>query len=380
LRFLGRIAVSFDVGAAKACIEQAFRLTIGANTDVSAQQRSIIDVANRVSDEFARSLIALLDDDPVLVRRKRLRSRTRMFEVLKKLPQELSDTTLAELTPHETVELCGLMLEGLHDGSVAFVSAGKAHLFMERVEQLSLREAYPLLSWAVENAVVAHATTPYGSTYMIEMFDAYADACELAIRVVSRSAGYQAGVTEAVSASFEARGETIEPGQRERALQIIGEWLRSQRPDTLKVCDPYFSPADLEILKVVLEIVPNCKVQILAGDKKQKDLQLQPPYDDAYEQEWRRISQHNPPQTDLVFAALVRNGDCPIHERWVLSRGKGLKLGSSFSGLGRNRVSEITALPDAVAAANDALLDQYLNCRVRDNKGERVRYFTSCLG
>jgi hypothetical protein len=380
LRFLGRIAISFDITAAKACIEQAFRLTISAKSDVSAQQRSIIDIANRVSDEFARSLIALLDDDPVLVRRKRLRRRNNILEVLKKLPKELSDSTLSELTPHETAELCGLMLEGLHDGSVAFIAAGRAHLFVERVEQVGLREAYPVLSWAAENAVAAHATTPYGTKYMVEMFDACADACELAIRVMSRSSGYQAGVTESVSSSFDAGGETIEPGQRERALQIIADWIRSHNPEVLKVCDPYFGPADLDILKLILEVVPNCKVQILAGGKKQRDLQLQPPYDDVYAREWKRLSKHNPPQTDLIFAELVENGDCPIHERWVLSRGQGLKLGSSFSGLGRHRVCEITALPDAVAAANEGLLDQYLNCRVRDNRGDRVRYFTSSLG
>jgi hypothetical protein len=146
------------------------------------------------------------------------------------------------------------------------------------------------------------------------------------------------------------------------------------------VCDPYFSPFDLELLKVVLEVAPLCSVQILTGEKKQLDSHLEPPFEIPYEEHWKTISQNDPPRTSLVVAGLPGSKECPIHERWMFASGKGLRLGNSFGGLGKSRVSEISNMTEIEAASNEAIFDEYLTGRVRHQKGERIRYFSSALG
>jgi hypothetical protein len=368
---LGDFAEPFDLNAAKECLADAFKLSLTVKQDVGSQQRTIIDRASRISDEFAKSLLAQMEDDPAIKKRKRLKARSELNRILKQIPKEFSEETIAHLSPRETSELCGMMLSGLYDGSVSTVPAKKISILMNGVRVLPFRQAYVGLAWAIENSTVSYAHTPYGTSHMLDMFTACANACQLGIQLMSRSAGYQFGLTTYSSSS--ETGGMISPGERSKAFRIITDWLQANKPETLKICDPYFSPPDLEILRVVLDTVPQCRVKILAGEKKHKELHVPMPYDTAYAEEWKKLSRHNPPETDIVIAGLSQTMDCPVHERWIIARGAGLRMGGSFSGLGGARLTEISPLSDV--ESKEAILDEYLNHRVRESDGQRVRYF-----
>ena len=88
---------------------------------------------------------------------------------------------------------------------------------------------------------------------------------------------------------------------------------------------------------------------MVIGEKKHKDDKVPQPYDEAYRQCWKTVSAQDPPETTIVIAGLAPNGDCPIHERWIVCDGKGLRLGTSFSGLGRRGESEVTEMEEAAA-------------------------------
>jgi hypothetical protein len=378
LRYLAEWAEPFDINVARTCLTEAFRLSVDVKRDVTSQQRAMVDFANRISDEFAKSLISQLDDDPAIRKRKRLKQRSELNTVLRKLPKNLSEETIAHLSDRDTAELCGMMLTGLHDGSVAYIPVDKVRIFMARITSLPFRESYTAIAWAIENSTVQHSHTPYGTSHLLETFGACATACELGMQLMSRSVGYQSGLSDSIVDSEQV--QLIEPGERMKAIGAISDWIRGQEPTVLKLCDPFFGPVDLELLKLVLEIAPSCTVQIFAGEKKQLDLKLEAPFDVAYLDHWKTISQNDPPQTDLVVAGLSSSRECPIHERWIFASGAGLRLGSSISGLGRSRVTEVSTMTSTEAATNEALLDGYLSCRVRDNNGDRVRYFRSSFG
>jgi hypothetical protein len=197
---------------------------------------------------------------------------------------------------------------------------------------------------------------------------------------MSRAAGFRFGITDSASLSLDTDGtETIQPGNRSKVTTLLSDWIAQVQPETICICDPYFSPDDLGIVKVIAQGSPGIVIRILTGEKKQMDLGLEISCDAAYQEQWSSISQQKPPLTDIVVAGLATTHECPIHERWILANGKGLRLGSSFSGLGGARLSEISYLSDTVAKSHQSLVERYLTCRVRESDGIRIRYFTFSL-
>jgi hypothetical protein len=168
--------------------------------------------------------------------------------------------------------------------------------------------------------------------------------------------------------------ETIGPGEHQKAVERIQRWLNEVAPAYLKISDPYLTPGDIELLKWIRDANPACRVQIVAGEKKHKEEGVTAPYE-AYVQSWRSISAQEPPETTIVIAGVIPTGECPIHERWLVSAGKGLRLGTSLSGLGRKRESEITELTEAAAREREAVIDRYLSLTPRNEAGDRIRYY-----
>jgi hypothetical protein len=382
LEVIASSAVSFDRARAKSCLHDATELVCRASDlrDDEKRRRSLIDVAHRIDSDFAVSLADKLDQDPAVQKRRKASGRNKLTMALKDLAKGDPEQTLAGLTAKETVELCEMMLPGLHDNSVANVYVPSVAEFISRFANLPFRETSHALEWVIENSVNVHSNTPYGKTHLVQLFGACAAACELSTRLMSWAAGYQYGDSESPVLSLDADGtEVIEPGERTKAIDLIAKWIADMRPESVRICDPYFSPDDLEIVKLITQLSPGAAFQILAGEKKQIELGMRISCDAEYQQHWRTLSQQNPPTTDIVIAGLANSHDCPIHERWILAGGKGLRLGTSFSGLGKLRVTEISYLSEPVAQAHQKLLDQYLSSRVRENNGVRIRYFAFSL-
>jgi NACHT domain len=380
LELLAARSAPFDKQQAKLCLSDAFRMSAHVKQDTTSQQRAIIDLADRIDEEFAKSLISEMEADPAIRKQQVLGRRNKVRRVLRDLALTTSSEAIMSLTPEETAELCELMLQGLHDGTVVYFPVQRIGEFIAHLPATSFRKALRVIEWMIENSVRTHALTPFGTTHLVQLFGACAAACELGSRLLSRSAGYQyetAALSELALDSDDV--ETIGPGDRQRAIQMIYKWIQNVGPCTIKICDPYFGPDDLELVRLILQAAPECNVKILTGESKQRELDLRMPYDESYAEKWRAISQHNPPRTDIVVAGLVSTHLCPIHERWILGNGQGLRLGSSFSGLGVSRVSEISVLSESSAQSRVGVLDEYLACRVRDSDGIRIRYFSFSL-
>jgi hypothetical protein len=120
-------------------------------------------------------------------------------------------------------------------------------------------------------------------------------------------------------------------------------------------------------------------VEILTGEAKQRALGLIAPYDSAYQEHWLKLSEHVPPDTRIVIAGLASNTQSPIHERYIIGDQDGLELGTSFGGLGGQKISKITRLPRSFVTQQRHRLQQYLAGRIRDQAGIKIRYYTISL-
>jgi hypothetical protein len=65
-------------------------------------------------------------------------------------------------------------------------------------------------------------------------------------------------------------------------------------------------------------------------------------------------------------------GELPIHDRWWLTKGTGLRIGTSFGSLGNRKESEISTLTTSEAIEREAEIDEFLRMQKREHNGERL--------
>ena len=64
-----------------------------------------------------------------------------------------------------------------------------------------------------------------------------------------------------------------------------------------------------------------------------------------------------------------------MHDRWWLTSGSGLKMGTSFNGLGRSRDSEIAYIEaESARQLEHDPVDKFLLRREREHNGEKLTY------
>ncbi len=374
---IARFAAKFSQQTAMESLRSAFTVSASIPENLESLQRNMVDLAYRIDADFAESLVACMDDDPARrFSRRDGQSRLGLNKFRRAIGKPPTDDQVLRLTGGELAEFCWMMLGGLHSGRVEPVPADRALAYMERAAAESLNHAYWILAWLIESLRYRFSGTPYGSTHLLQLFDATVFASELAARIIARSSGQRADMVGIRLASSGALDSVpILPGERGKGEQILRSWIEKNRPSYIKVSDPYFTPADLTILQVISEVNPGCTVHILTGERKQREIGLEQPYAESYRQYWRLyISDQDPPDTEIVIAGLGKRGDSPVHERWVLGSGGGLRLGTSFSGLGKERVTEIAELSPQVAVEYEVLLNGYLSSQKREHGGERLYY------
>jgi hypothetical protein len=161
-------------------------------------------------------------------------------------------------------------------------------------------------------------------------------------------------------------------GTRAEALITLQDWLKNNARNYIKICDPYFSVDDLEILK---HIDPEVGVSILTAWKAQK---VKEPGDrsveEIYSRAWSTISAYPPPSTQVTIIG-IQSGDSPLHGRYIITDGKGLKIGTSASGLGLKDDDLRYLEPDDAAKIEAEFINPYLVPQLQVYKNERlIRY------
>ena len=143
----------------------------------------------------------------------------------------------------------------------------------------------------------------------------------------------------------------------------------------LTISDPFFGPEDLEALKLVLEIKPDIKVRILTSSKHQSQEHVQHPYKETYIQHWRsQISLQDPPDTHIAVVGTKKTQGAPIHDRWWLTAGSGLRIGTSFRSLGVTKVAELSELSAETALGFENEVNRYLRMEAKEFNGEKLSY------
>jgi hypothetical protein len=367
-----------DSLVARQSIRQAMEsVRASLDPDLIPTQRRLVDLAYRFDPEFASSLVSALDDDPAREDRRArlLRKDYKSLETRRKLLESASSSCEDDVSPSVLSREAWRLLGKTHSGRVSTMSLEVMRRRLESVSHLPFHRSYPALAWIVESAVQRFGTTDQARTELIPIFDATLIAAGLCARVAAKAVGVHDGIRRFAASSVSGRAFPIGPGKRVDALVFIRDWMQEKLRDYVKICDPFFGPDELEIVRLVLNTGTECTVSVLTSRKHQLQSGVPQPWDQSYRDFWRlRISDLEPPETDIVIVGTKSGGELPVHDRWILTRGSGLRLGTSLNSIGKNRYSEISVLSSDEAEELEKIANSYLFREKRDHEGERLQY------
>jgi hypothetical protein len=342
--------------------------------DAANSRRHLVDFAYQMDPDLATSLASALDDDEA----RRSARESLAYQKLKTQLREANEPTDTEVDrDHADYSNAAWDLLGhLNAGRVEPRDVSETLKFVRLAGELSLNESFPMLSWVIQNAITKRAHADEAKRLLRDMFEATMSASEMSAALVSRASGKSSNLSSAFSTKRDD-SLIIRAEQRDKAIDYVRTWLRTNAHEYLTICDPYFGPKDLEILQLVLSSVPNLHVTIVTSRKQQEQEKVEWPWDEYYAKYWRKhFSDQAPPKTEIVVVG-GRTGDLPIHDRWWVTKNKGLRFGSSFSGLGKSRDSEVSELDSSETEERLQLTQMYITRQIREHLGEKLTYQSS---
>jgi hypothetical protein len=272
LETIARECWNVESSISKKAITLAMKVPILRDVGKSIEQkRRIIDLANKLDPELASSMASLLSDDPA---RSSLERTTREQLEFLNLKDRLLDPEqhIENLSGDECKDLPKAawgLLGSLNANRIATVDTGRVRSILKKGSNFSLKDAYPVLCWAIENYRVRFSDTDQAATLLAPIFHAAIESSRLAMRVATHRAERTLVSKKAAAKSTHQESVIIPIGGREDGKRFIRNWFSKESFKYLKICDPYFGPDDLEILKVILSLQPNIKVQVLTSHKHQ---------------------------------------------------------------------------------------------------------------
>ncbi|MNZ14094.1 hypothetical protein D3C78_310110 [compost metagenome] len=353
-----------SVAEAKKALRKSLQLSHGIEDleEAATIQKSLIDAADQIEPGFADTLLELFDDDPARLLAKAHAKHS--VDVLK-AKKDLADANTAtpSVADEHLAEACWKNLSALQAYRINPKPLLQMAGLISTKSTLGLLEAYPFLCWYIENTARKCSNTEDARQNLMPICEVLLLSTELAFNIVTRK------VVSQHSASAESVvGMIIKPNSRDEAVEYIQNWLNIHCVEYIKFCDPYFTNDDMELVQFIQAANPACQVHIIAraSHLKSSDCASGEVFEDA----WNKISDQTPPET-YIYGIEKLDGKELIHDRWMLTSGSGLRIGTSINSLGA-KLSEISVMtPDEFSRCQEAL-DQFLNNQVVIN-GSRVK-------
>ena len=358
-------------------LRKAFELALNPGSPrIAFKEHRLIDLAYRVDPELPMKLAMLFDDDPA---REQYKDRAKLQLRNQQLRKDIGDTrsSLNLETLQDDPNLASATwraLGALNSGRMVATNMARLREMLVCASFYPLNTSYPIYSWVLSNALIRYSGTSEAKTYIRDLFEGILQSAEFFFSITV--AGGRLGSNPDWEHRAEGRSNFIvEIGARDKAIQFLQTWLEESAVESIAIMDPYFNTEDLELLVQVIKANPHLQVQIITSKAHQLEDHTNADLPSAYSIAWRQICEQAPPETEILVVGTERGGVAPFHDRWMLSRGVGLRLGTSYNSLG-NKHSEISVLRSEEVLSLQKSVDRYVSKQVREYQGERVRYQT----
>ena len=369
-----RIASTDSKMAAKEILRKAVSISVQleSTSRVKNQRRALIDLADKIDPALAAEIVKNIDDDPARAEAKRNFSESvKLANTKRQIANAKTAKEVADCDPSILPDAAWKNLSSLVANRLTTKGMDVMMGFLPVQADIGLIQAFPALSWFAENVARRYTSAKDVQAEVLPMFEVMLLTAEISADILAITANRASSSHFDIEATKE--GLLVHPQDRAHAMEIIRNWLRENGDEYIKLSDPYFKLSDLDFLQLVLSECPNCSVQILTQKDelvKQKALD-----EEAFRTHWNTLVHQEPPATEIIGlstdAPFKKGG--PIHDRWLITKGAGLRLGTSYNSIGDDKLSEISEMTAERTKEVEAALDCFLN-RQRTVDGVRVKY------
>jgi hypothetical protein len=368
---------------AKAMLQSGMQIAVeSGDEDLWQLQRAMLDFAYRIDPEHAAKLAAMADVDPARrSMRYSLQNRLDILNTTRALAEKPKTRQEFKEDEEDYPQAAWRLLGQLNAGRIASKSQEDVRDYVSIASQMPVSDAYPILAWVIGNAVTRFAGTDQAASILRPIFE----ATLIASRIAGRMADHNLRVVRAAfvgdrPSQIGGSSNLIRAGERDLAMSRIRVWLEQRVNEYLTICDPFFGPADLDVLKLILSIKPNIQVRILSSLKHQMQEKVETPYEETYRSHWRtQIADQDPPDTEITLVGTQKANDSPIHDRWWLSGESGLRLGTSLNSLGIGKDAELSELSAESVAVFEPVVNRLLQRVAREHNGEKLKFVSFTL-
>lgn len=349
--------------------------------DTTSQLRELIDFAYKFDPNLAASLASLFDDDPARKQARELTVKRRIEAAKLKekfFKEEISTSDLRKYDDGLYISALWQLLGSLNSGRVAPLRLNKANEYTVRAMRMPFIEGYPIFSYLVQNAVILYQKTDQCIEYIRPLFESTLSCCDLILRLSGSRANFTNLMQFTPLADEERKSQIVDSSSPEKAKGLIINWLINHLKDYLFIADAYFGLEDLWVLQEINAINPKCRVFILTS--KEHNRKYPQPWDEEYSNYWRiNISEQDPPPTKITIIGVQSTGKSPIHDRWWVTNGAGLRMGTSLQSLGEKRISEISDMDVFEAKEKESYIRKFLIDGEDFHNGEKIQYVSFSL-
>lgn len=364
----------------KSIVNEAFNHTLKFDNDneVYDSQKMIIDTMYRLDSDFARNLVNSSSEHNGDSRNKKhLKRYLDTLEMSNKIKNNQSLEQKELQNNKMTISAIHKAHASLNSGKVTanFKKIQDLIEYLKMGKDLSLQEIYPLFAYYLSSCGKAVLPKKLNNSRLSDInrnnFKETVNATNL-IQILSQKRKSNDSQTRKyfIDENF-STNKAINPGTREEAMSIVREWLNDNLDGYISITDAYFSVDDIEILKVIKEINPEVEIDVLTTyDSSKKE------FEEECIKQWNKICYEKPPVTKFVMCYVPDNNNArPLHDRWLLTNKNGLRLGTSFNGLGIKNESEISYMDyNEALEIMENTIKGYLNMTKKEINGCRVLY------
>jgi len=371
------VAVSFkQIDIYQKCLKAAMKYTKKLDSEkITEYRKRLLNLAALIDPNLVSVLASTIDDDEA-----RLSSRNELKEhalALQSKKNLLTQVPAPEDDLDHYSESASMYLAALNADRANTVPLERNRFLLQIAAKFPITKAFPIISLVVQNAVKHLEKTDQAEQTISSIFDTTVLAAQLVERVSIRSSDQLNYIRTDLDTYTESQSTLVGFGEREKAFGFLKEWFRNNLMTELLICEPYFDPQDIEILKLLQSEAPECKVTIFTGNSHNTDVSKDPlkynpeAMKNAYSQAWQQYSIQDPPDVDIIVMWSVKTNKFPFHDRWWFGDKTGIRVGTSIGGLG-NRISEITLMSDEDCKRNKKEVESYIARKKRDFAGERL--------
>lgn len=331
----------------RALSEAVESLQNSSSNNMEGYVRSILDSAHRIDQTLSVRLGKLLEGDPV-------RARLNMEDINNHIDELKRSSTLSDkdanpdLKSMQIDSVLGLVkkhLAGLNAKRLNPVDQDRSIEFALRAAPYRLNKVVPVYQWIAQNE---RHRNRQDQSFLNTMINSCTEAVGIITRLTAgRATSDTATEFQAPTISSGRDIGLIDPGKRGNVMRRLVEFALEEIEDYVVIIDPYFGPQELQFVKLILDNKPDCRVSVMTSvNHHGKVIGVQEDALRLYQDFWRHsISDGALPGVDIYVVGLTSDGTSPIHDRWILTKSSGLKLGTSLNSIGHNSLSGITSVP-----------------------------------